>query len=61
MTLLYTHREILELAATANNGPVMPPPEDIEAPVQVLIERRLLDVIDGVVKITPACREAVTA
>lgn len=61
MTLLHIHREILELDAKAENGPMMPPPTDIEAPVRDLIERGLLEVSDGIVMITPASQKAVSA
>ena len=61
MTLVHIHREMLELAANADKGPVMPPSADIEATVRVLIQRGLLDIIDGVVKITPAGRQAFAA
>lgn len=58
MTLLHIHREILELAADALDGPTMPPPPEIEQPVSALIEGGLLLVSKGKVAITPDGRAA---
>ena len=58
-TMLHIQREILELAAEAVQGPMLPPPPEIETVVDALIQAGLLAVEDGRVSITDEGREAI--
>jgi hypothetical protein len=53
MPLLHIHREILTLAAKATTPPQLPPPAEIEAAVESLVDLGLLAIADGAVVITP--------
>ncbi|WP_269514484.1 hypothetical protein [Brevundimonas subvibrioides] len=59
--MLHIHREILELAASADVGPSMPPPLEIELAVTTLIERELLIVQNDRISITAEGRKALAA
>ncbi len=53
MPLLHIHREILTLAAKATTPPQLPPPAEIEAAVESLVDLGLLAIAEGTVVITP--------
>jgi len=59
MPLLHIQREILTLAAKATTPPLLPPPAEIEAAVESLVELGLLAIAEGTVVITPDGRAAV--
>jgi hypothetical protein len=59
--LLYSHCEILLLAARSNPGPMLPAPDCIRDGVNDLLGKGLLELADDCLAITETGREALEA